>query len=81
MLLLQEPTKIVLGSKLKYKGCGSKRRLVDQDETMVYVSILDTLEKLLCNEAVMAEVKKINLLFVLIIKALIIIDRARSCKG
>ena len=47
---------IILGSKLKHRGCGSKRRLVDVEETMTYVPILATLQQILRNDAVLAEV-------------------------
>lgn len=47
---------IVLGTNLKRKGCGAKRRLVSVEETMVYVPILATLQHMLKNDAVLAEV-------------------------
>lgn len=47
---------IVLGNHLKRRGCGSKRRLVSVEETMVYVPILDSLQHILKNDAVLAEV-------------------------
>ena len=47
---------IVPGSKQKHRGCGNKRRLVDVEEKMVYVSILATLQQILKNDAVLAEV-------------------------
>lgn len=56
MALSQEPRKIVLGSKRKRVGYGPKRRLVEQDECMVYVPLLESLESLLQSDSVLAEV-------------------------
>ncbi len=55
-LLMQEPVKIVLGTERKPKGYGRKRRTIDVEETMVYVPILETLQRLLQNETVVSEV-------------------------
>ena len=47
---------IILGTKLKYTGCGTKRKLANVKETMVYVVILKTLQHIWKNAAVLAEV-------------------------
>lgn len=53
---LQNPVKIVLGIKRKPSGFGPKRRLVEKEESFVYIPILETLEALLSNETVLSEV-------------------------
>lgn len=53
---VQMPEKIVLGTILKPQGTGAKRRVVKKDETMMYIPILKTLESLLQNDSVLAEV-------------------------
>lgn len=55
-LQLQEPVKITLGTQRKPVGRGSKRRLVEKEEGFVYIPILQTLETLLDDEGIMAEV-------------------------
>ena len=54
--LLQSPIKVVLGTSRKAKRFGTKRRLVEQEETFVYIPILQTLQKLLNNDTVLTEV-------------------------
>ena len=50
------PTKITLGTQCRAKGFGSKRCIVEREEVMVYVPILEILQKLISNEMVTAEV-------------------------
>ena len=52
----QEPEKIVLGIVRKAKGTGHKRRLVETEDAMMYIPLLETLELLLQNETILAEV-------------------------
>ena len=47
---------ITLATKLKYTGYETKRKLANVTETMVYVPILETLQHILKNDAVLAEV-------------------------
>ena len=47
---------IILGTKLKYTDCGTKRKLANVKETMVYVAILKTFQHIWKNAAVLAEV-------------------------
>lgn len=54
---MQEPERVVLGKIRKYKGIGAKRRCVEKDETMHYVPVLKTLDVILQNETVLAEVR------------------------
>lgn len=55
-LYAQDPIKILLGTKKKPHGLGSKRRLVEKEEVFVYIPILQTLQALLNNEIVLSEV-------------------------
>ena len=55
-VFVKEPVKITLGVVRKPHGRGSKRRLVEKDEGFVYVPLLKTLETLLMDDGVMAEV-------------------------
>ena len=50
------PMEIVLGSKWKLEGSGAKRRMVEKKDCMYYIPILETLQTLLDNEDVLAEV-------------------------
>lgn len=43
------------------KGIGAKRRRVEEQEKMVYIPLLDTLEAVLQNRNVIAEVRTIIL--------------------
>ena len=56
---MQEPQQIVLGTDMKPKGRGEKRRLV---EVMVYVPILQTLQVLLHNHVIRREVSSITVI-------------------
>ena len=51
---------IVLGTIRKAKGYGCKRKMMEIEEVMVYVPLLDTLQKLLENDKVGAEVCTCN---------------------
>ena len=53
---MQLPVTVVLRTERKAKGLGSKRRLVEKEESYVYIPILQTLETLLQNDMVLAEV-------------------------
>lgn len=57
----QEPQAITLGSEVVEKGIGAKRRRVEEQEKMVYIPLLDTLEAVLQNRNVIAEVRTIIL--------------------
>ena len=59
--MIQEPERVVLGKTRKYKGIGAKRRCVEKDETMHYVPVLKTLDVILQNETVLAEVNDLNI--------------------
>ncbi len=45
-----------LGEQHVWKGTGSKRRCVVQENTFVYIPVLKTLETLLQNDSILAEV-------------------------
>jgi hypothetical protein len=55
---LVEPVKMILGSKRKAKGYGSKRRTIDKKDTMVYIPILKTLQSMLNNISVRNEINR-----------------------
>lgn len=46
----------MLGTEVVYKGIGAKRRRVEEQEKMVYIPLLDTLEAVLQNKHVVSEV-------------------------
>ena len=48
---------MVLGKERRPIGCGHKRRVAEVEDTMVYIPILDTIQHLLNNDALIAEVK------------------------
>ena len=56
---MQMPIKVVLGTRRKAKGLGTKRQLVEVEEGFVYVPILETLQTLLNNDTVLTEVCQI----------------------
>lgn len=56
MFILQDPVKIVLGTRRVQKGHGRKRRLVEKEDTLVYVPILKTLQVILNDDGILAEV-------------------------
>ena len=55
-LHIQEPKKIILGTKRIYHGHGRKRRLVKVTDTLVYVPLLQTIEILLKDEGIYTKV-------------------------
>jgi len=56
----QEPVSIPLGEQRVWKGRGLKRRCVVKKDSLVYIPLLNTLQSLLRNKAILAEV---NFLF------------------
>lgn len=50
------PVKKVLGTERVPRHHGRKRRLVEKEHVMVYVPLLNTLERLLCDDGILAEV-------------------------
>lgn len=46
------PCQYVLGKKVGYKNKGSKRVVCEQEDTMVYIPIIESLEQLLSNEKI-----------------------------
>ena len=49
--------KIVLGTERRTVGCGYNRKIAEVEDTMVYVPVLSTIQCLLNNDALVAEVK------------------------
>ena len=47
----------MLGTHRRAKGLGAKRQLVEEEESFMYVPLLETLQMLLNDDAVLAEVK------------------------
>ena len=52
--------KVVLGTRRVHQGHGRKRRLIEKQDVMVYVPILKTLEVLLNDEGILAEVRHLH---------------------
>ena len=52
----QEPVRVKLGEQRVWKGTGSKRRCVLEEDTFMYIPVLNTLETLLQNDSILAEV-------------------------
>ena len=48
---------MVLGKERRPIGCGHKRRVAEVEDTMIYIPLLDTIQHLLKNDALVAEVK------------------------
>ena len=48
--------KVVLGTNRRAKGSGAKRCLVEEEESFMYVPMLETLQTLLNDETILAEV-------------------------
>lgn len=48
---------MVLGKERRPIGCGHKRRVAEVEDTMIYIPLLDTIQHLLKNDAMVAEVK------------------------
>ena len=44
--IVQEPVTIVLGSHLRYVSLGSKRRLIDTNDTFEYIALLQGLKRM-----------------------------------
>jgi len=57
-MFLQEPVKVVLEKESRPIECRHKWRVAEIEDTMVYIPLLDTLERLLNNDALVAEVKQ-----------------------
>ena len=53
---MQEPVTIELGERHVWKGSGSSRKLVTKHDTFIYIPVLQTLQTLLNNKAIMSEV-------------------------
>ncbi|XP_028409387.1 uncharacterized protein LOC114531989 isoform X2 [Dendronephthya gigantea] len=47
-----KPIQYVLSTRITYKNKGSKRLICEQDDTMVYIPILDSLQQLLSNSKI-----------------------------
>ena len=54
--IIQEPVRVLLGERRQWKGRGSKRRCVIKRDEVMYIPLLDTLQSLLNNESILAEV-------------------------
>jgi len=52
----QEPKKIKLGTRRIRRGYGRKRRLLEVGDTLVYISLLKTIEIMLMDEGICTEV-------------------------
>ena len=53
----QEPVSIALGERRVWKGRGHKRRCVVKKDSLVYIPLLHTLQSLLSNKGILAEVR------------------------
>lgn len=53
---VQDPECVLLGEKRVWKGKGNKRRYVVKKDHAMYVPVLKTLQTLMKNEAIYAEV-------------------------
>ena len=53
---MQEPVEIPLGERRVWKGRGIKRRCIVKRDCAYYIPVLETLQVLLRNEAIIAEV-------------------------
>ena len=49
-LLLLKPEEVILGNALRYKMKDGNQCLQEFAETSVFVSVIDTLQQMLCNE-------------------------------
>ena len=54
--VIQEPVQVLLGERHVWKGRGIKRRCVVKKDYAYYIPVLETLQVLLKNEAILAEV-------------------------
>jgi len=57
-MFLQEPVRVVLEKESRPIGCRHKRRVAEIENTMVYIPLLNTLQHLLNNDALVAEAKQ-----------------------
>lgn len=57
---VQDPVRVPLGETYVWKGKGSKRRCVVNKDHAMYVPVLKTLQTLMKNEAIYAEVKLLH---------------------
>jgi len=56
IIILWEPERRILGECRVWIGRSTKRRCVSEEDCVMYVPILETLQMLLMNEAVLSEV-------------------------
>lgn len=56
--ILQEPQQIPLGTHMKWKGCGPKRKHVLKRDEMIYVPLIQTLQQILQSNVVRDQVNK-----------------------
>ncbi len=54
--ILQEPVRVTLGEKRVWKGRGQKRQCVEVCDTFMYIPLLKTIQVLLQNSSVVAQV-------------------------
>lgn len=47
-----KPKQFVLDTKIGYKNKSAMRQITDQDDTMVYIPILESMQQLLSNSAI-----------------------------
>ena len=59
----QEPVSIPLGEHRVWKGRGPKRRCVVKQDRLVYIPLLNTLQSMLRNKAILAEVKFLSYMY------------------
>ena len=52
----KEPVRVLLGEWHVWKGRGAKRRCVSKEDHVIYIPVLETLQGLLKNEAILSEV-------------------------
>lgn len=50
----------MLGERRVWKGRGSKRRCVTKDDKMMYIPVIDTLQKLLQCDTIFSEVRHMS---------------------
>ena len=59
-LIKQEPQRIILGDGVRYKRRKGSMQLTQVNEEAYYIPLLDSLQQLLNDEFIFAEVKKVN---------------------
>jgi len=52
----KEPVRVLLGERRVWKGRGTKRMCVSKEDHVFYIPVLETLQSLLRNEAILSEV-------------------------